>query len=44
MGVTSDALDRAESRFRLEMELVEASRNERNQLVRDAITQGWTHG
>jgi hypothetical protein len=43
MGVTSDALDRAESRLRLEMEMFETSRNERNQLVREAIAQGWRH-
>ena len=43
MGVTVDALDRAEGRFRLEMELVEASRRERNRLVREAVAEGWTH-
>lgn len=43
MPVTVEVLERAEFRFRLEMEMVEKSRNARNHFVREAIADGWTH-
>ncbi len=43
MSVTIDELAHAEGRYRFEMELVEASRQERNRLVRVAVAHGWTH-
>jgi hypothetical protein len=43
MEITEGALERAERRYRFEMQLVESARTERNQLVRAAIAHGWTH-
>jgi hypothetical protein len=36
MSVTVASLERAEARYRFEMEMVEASRVERNRLIREA--------
>jgi hypothetical protein len=43
MTVTVEGLERAEDRFRFEVELFESTRMERNRLVRQAIEDGWTH-
>jgi len=43
MAVTAKDLETAESRFRFEMEMVQAARLERNRLVSAAVADGWTH-
>jgi hypothetical protein len=43
MGVSVEDLERAEGRYRLEMELVDEARLTRNRLVREAVASGWTY-